>query len=501
MSTARVQLRGIHKRFGSVVALDGAELVARAGEIMGLLGANGAGKSTLLNVLGGLLQPDSGEILLDGAQVALRSPRDAWTHGIASVHQHFALVPALTVAENLALGRGTAETIRTAATEVMQRTGLKVPLDDRIDALSVGVRQRVEILKALLRDPTVLVLDEPTAVLAPTEVDGLFDLLRTLAEAGTAVVLVAHKLDEVMAVADRITVLRGGRTVLADRTDALSSGILVDAMVGSVDRVAGSQPVADDAASTPTESDRPADSAEPVLRVLDVDVVVDGVTRLHEISLDAHPGEIVGIAGIEGNGQRELAQLLAGLLAPSKGTVDLRTSVGFVPQDRSSEGLVGSFDLSENIALALARSDQFVESGRLRWSAIEAEASRLISDFGIVAGSPKSTAASLSGGNQQRLVLARETALPHGLFVAENPTRGLDVAATDFVHRRLRTIAEAGAAVVVSSTDLDEVLALSTRLFVLSRGRLRPAPKGEWSREGVGSLMLGLDSGGRGGDT
>ncbi len=491
MTTHRVRLRGIEKRFGPVVALRGADLEVPAGEVVGLLGANGAGKSTLLNVLGGLVTPDAGSIEIEGAPVSLTSPRDAWECGVASVHQHFALVPALTALENLALGRGTAASVRVEADRVMGRTGLSVPLDRTIAKLGVGDRQRVEILKALLREPSVLVLDEPTAVLTPAEVDQLFELIRELSAAGTAVVLVGHKLDEIVAVADRVTVLRGGRTVLSEPIGRVTTTSLVEAMV------------ADDDSTLPgSRTDPPhvhpprSDPTPPVLRVDRAEVVVDGVRALSDVSLEVFRGEIVGIAGIEGNGQRELAHLAAGLIDPTSGTVERSSSVGFVPQDRSSEGLVRGFDLVENFALALHRQPEFTAGPRLLWGRVRAATTEALDSYSIVADSVDVDAGTLSGGNQQRVVIAREAGVARDLLVAENPTRGLDVRAAAFVRSELRRLVAAEGGVLLISTDLDEVLELSTRLLVLTRGRLLTVSAGDRTREGVGALMLA----GRGGD-
>jgi len=516
----RARLDGVVRRFGSVEALAGASLEVRAGEVHALLGENGAGKSTLLSILGGMLRPDAGTIEVGGRQVALASPRVAWALGIGLVHQHFTLVPPLTVLENLALGRRlqparlgrTLTRLRAEAERLVQRTGLDVRLDARVEQLAVGERQRVEILKVLLRDPSVLVLDEPTASLAPAEVASLFELLRGLAAEGRAIVLVAHKIDEVLAVADRVTILRAGRTTFSDVRSKVDAASLVRAMVGeSVTDVAaavgvvvvasgsaraaavgvgvGASVTVDDAARR-----RPGGL---VATLADVRMHASvGRPALEGVTLEVRRGEIVGIAGVQGNGQRELARVLSGRSLPDSGSVQLPAGVGFIPQDRTLEGLIGDFDLAENVALALHADPRFTGPAALRWDAVRAEAERVRTRFSIVASGTKAPAYALSGGNRQRLVIGRELLVASDLLVAEDPTRGLDVAATAFVHDQLRRATETseGPGVVLISGDLDEVLALSDRLLVVSRGRLTPVPENARTREGVGALMLGDSS-------
>lgn len=464
------------------MALDDARLDAWAGEVHAVLGENGAGKTTLLSALAGLVHPDQGTLRIDGREVRLTTPRRAWHEGIGMVHQHFALVDAMTVLDNLALGRRRGGGFRLdrpgltrEARELGLRVGLDVPLDAPVGSLGVGERQRVEILKVLLRDPSVLVLDEPTAVLAPAEVDGLLELIRRLALEGRAVLLVAHKLDEVLAVAHRVTVLRRGRTVLEAPREEVDEGILARAMVGAEPEPLARRPG--------PPSDRP-----PVVRLRGVRVG----QRLRGVDLEVRAGEIVGIAGVEGNGQRELARVLAGRRDPDEGSVHGPDEAAFIPQDRRREGLVEGFSLTENLALGLHDDPTWRRGPWLRWSALRARTADVMDTFGIRAQGPRARASSLSGGNQQRLVVARELQGRPRLIVAENPTRGLDVAGAAFVHRTLldRVAGDDPAAVVLLSTDLDEVLALADRVLVVVRGRLHPVPPERQNREGVGALML-----------
>jgi simple sugar transport system ATP-binding protein len=489
-------LDGIVRRFGPVTALDGADLEVRPGEVHGVLGENGAGKSTLLAILGGMLRADAGTLTLRGTPTTLRSPREAWANGIGLVHQHFKLVRRLTVLENLALGRlGTSpgwrlplREVGEKAVELMEQVGLTVDLRDVVEDLGVGDRQRVEILKALLREPRLLILDEPTAVLSPPEVEKLLALLHSLSADGRAVVLVTHKLDEALSICDHVTVLRQGRTVLSAGRSEVDVEVLTRAMVGS-ELPSRSRPT-----SRLSESD-----SEVVARLRDVRAKAStGEDALQGVSLELRRGEIVGVAGVDGNGQRELALVLAGRAEPASGDLEIPNGIGFIPQDRTSEGLALDFDLVENVALAVHRDGFFRSGPLLKWREIRTRAERLRTEFAVQAADSTVRAGALSGGNQQRLVVGRELSLATDLLVAENPTRGLDVVATDFVHRQMREAVIAGpatagsaAAVVLISTDLDEVLALSDRLFVMVRGRLTEVPPDERTRAGVGALMLG----------
>jgi simple sugar transport system ATP-binding protein len=373
------------------------------------------------------------------------------------------------------------------ASRLMERTGLVVPLDARVEGLSVGQQQRVEILKTLLRDPRLIALDEPTAALAPVEITSLFALLRQLAGEGRGVVLVAHKIDEVLGVADRVTVLRRGETVLSEPRAGVDAAKLVRAMVG--DEPASRALVGAGAETRPSGRAR----GQRVAALEDV-VVRDpsGHVRLDGVSLTVHRGEIVGVAGIEGSGQRELGLVLAGRRPPDGGAASVPSSVGFIPQDRTAEGLIGELDLVENVALALHADTRVASGARLRWAAARKHTEDVRRRFRVVSLDLDVPARTLSGGNQQRLIVGRELLVATDLLVAENPTRGLDVAAARFVHDELRrlTRAEGGPGVVLVSNDLDEALALADRLFVMTRGRLVPVDEGQRTREGVGALML-----------
>ena len=498
--SSAARLRGVTRRFGPVTALDGVSFDLVPGEIHGLLGENGAGKTTLARILGGLLVPDRGRVEIGGRAVALRSARDARALGVAMVHQHFSLVPRFTGLENVALFDGGAWTGRGSAARGYRdrvearagELGLEVELDVPVGGLGVGARQRIEILKALMSDTRVLLLDEPTAVLGPREVDGLFAVLKEVAAAATAIVLVAHKLDEVLAAADRVTVLRRGRWVLTEDAASVSAGGLAEAMVGGA--VGG---IGGGAAGTGRR--RARGDGGPVAALEGVTVTRDGEPALRNVTLEVRRGEVLGIAGVDGNGQRTLAAVLAGIRTPDEGVATLPGEVGWIPQDRGEEGLVNDFTITGNVALALHGKAAYRKGPWFDWGGVEETAGSLMREMDVRAESPDATAGTLSGGNQQRVVAGREFLRSAEMLVAESPTRGLDVKATVAVRARIAELAGSGKpppAVVLISTDLDEILELSDRIAVMVRGRLVVVPPDRHDRVSLGELMLGAQGGG-----
>lgn len=465
-STPFLSLDQITHRFGPSLALDDVSLDVEAGQVHALLGENGAGKSTLMRVAFGLLKPDAGRVALDGEPRRLRSPHHARALGVGMVHQHFSSIAALSVAENVALVAGWRESGRAliARTEATIAR-LRLPLDPRAraGALTAQLRQRLEIVQALASDARILLLDEPTAVLAPSEVDELLTMVRGFADAGGAVVLISHKLAEVTAVADRITVLRRGRVVMRGESGPFDHAALSRAMIGPGADIEAQQSVA--VGSRATEA--------PVLQI--------GGIALHR-------GEVVGVAAVEGNGQRGLLRGIAGVEPlPSTLRVVAHGDVALVPEDRTTEALIGAFSLAENLLLGnLDRTPRWID-----WASAERETARLIGDYEVRADGPSTRAGTLSGGNQQRFVVGRALVRGAAILVAEDPTRGLDVHATAEVHRRLIDAARGGCCVVVHSSDLDEVLSLADRLLVMRLGGVRELPR-DTPRAAVGDAMLGL---------
>ena len=429
----------------------------------------------------GMLQPDSGSISVDGTRHVFSSPSDAIDAGIGMVHQHFTLVPAMTVLENIALGgrrRFRPERIRTTISELASKVGLATDPDARIEDLAAGAQQRVEVLKALSRNARILILDEPTAILTPTEARDLLLRMRELVSAGSTVILITHKLRDALEFADEITVLRRGATAWSGSALDASEEVLVSAMLGG-DRI-----VAD---STPATCETQAGDAE-VMSLHNVSLRdATGVDRLRSVTLSIHAGEIVGVAAVEGNGQRELLRVLAGRMAATTGDVAIPSVVGFIPEDRQRDALIQDFTLRDNIALLGAGS----RNGIMQWRDIREATIALLRDYDVRATNETARASALSGGNQQKLVIGREIEGSHTALIAENPSRGLDIQASAAVHARIRAARDSGMAVVIYSSDLDEVIALADRVVVVFSGQVTEV-QGEY--ESIGRAMLGLSA-------
>ncbi|HTR33575.1 MAG TPA: ABC transporter ATP-binding protein [Gaiellaceae bacterium] len=495
-----LELRGITKRFPGVLANDDVSVDLRRGEVHALLGENGAGKSTLMNILYGLYTPDEGQILLEGKPVELGSTKGAIEAGIGMVHQHFMLIPVMTVAENIVLAieprrRGVLLDYDAASKrvrELSERYGLAVDPDARIDRITVGQQQRVEILKALYRGAEILILDEPTAVLTPQEAQELFEIMRALKEQGKSIIFISHKLNEVLEIADRITTLRRGVVVDTIAAEGATEEGLARMMVGRevllrVDKT-------------------PAKPAGPLLQVEDVTVIDDrGLEMVREVSFDVRAGEIVGLAGVDGNGQSELIDAIAGLRHVKEGRISvegaditnataktaLEAGIGHVPEDRHRRGLVLPFSLTENLALHGYRYAPNSRRGFLNLRTMAQRARRLLREFDVRGGTPLTPAGSLSGGNQQKVVLAREIDGAPKVLIAAQPTRGLDVGAIEFVHRRLVEQRDSGRAVFLVSLELEEILSLSDRILVIYEGRIVGEFPPTVSEEELGLAMTG----------
>ena len=499
----KLELRGITKRFGSFTANDHIDVVVEPGEVHCLLGENGAGKSTLMNVLYGLYQAEEGEILLDGVPQHFSGPRDAMTAGIGMVHQHFMLVPVFTVAENVMLGNEPSgafgvlnlATARAKVREISDRFGFGLDPDAIVGDLPVGVQQRVEIVKALSRDAKILVFDEPTAVLTPQETDELIAIMRQLKESGTSIVFITHKLREVREVADVITVIRLGKVVgSADPT--ASSAELASLMVGrAVDLTVDKKPAT------------PGDEA----LVVDGLTVVDaaGQVVVDDVSFAVRAGEVLAIAGVQGNGQTELTEAIMGLIPSLAGEVTLagqsilgepvsailEAGIGFVPEDRQTQGLVGEFSIAENMILDRSTAPEFSRRGSLRATEITEFATVKSREFDVRSRGVQSPVSTLSGGNQQKVVLARELSRPLTVFIAAQPTRGLDVGSIEFVHEQIIAARDSGVAVIVISTELDEVYGLADRIAVMYKGKIVDIVPPTTSRDQMGLMMAGETTG------
>jgi simple sugar transport system ATP-binding protein len=495
-----LEMAGITKRYPGVVACDDVSFDLRRGEVHALLGENGAGKSTLMNVLYGLTSPDQGEIRVRGERVEIASPNDSIALGIGMVHQHFMLVPVMTVAENIVLaiepthGGVLIDRLEASARvrELSDRFGLAVDPDALVEDVTVGMQQRVEILKALYRGADILILDEPTAVLTPQEALELEEILRSLTAGGTSIIFITHKLNEVLGAADRVTVLRRGRQIGTLPTEGATEESLAKLMVGrevvlTVDKT-------------------PATPKGPLLAVRDLVVHDDrGLEAVRGVSFDVQAGEIVGLAGVDGNGQAELIDAITGLRKPTSGSIEvtgvdvagasphaaLEAGIGHIPTDRQRRGLLLDFTLAENMVLHDFDRPPASRHGWMFPRRIEADAAPLLEEFDVRGGGPRTAAGSLSGGNQQKVILAREVSRDPAVLVASQPTRGLDVGAIEYVHRRLVAERDEGRGILLLSLELEEVLSLSDRILVLYEGRIVAEFSGRVSSEELGLAMAG----------
>ena len=500
----KLELVDVTKSFGSLVANDNVSLTVDEGEIHCLLGENGAGKTTLMNVLFGLLKPDGGEIRIGGAPVKINNPGDAVRAGIGMVHQHFMLVPVFTVAENVVLGfeptfGGVFYNRRKAAADIRRLSseyGLEVEPEAVVEDIPVGVQQRVEILKALQRDARVLILDEPTAVLTPQETESLFRIMRSLAASGRSILFITHKLKEVMAIADCVTVMRLGKVVGNTTPGESSESALASMMVGRSVEL--------------TVHKGPAAPKEATLEVAGLTVLDDRrLTAVDGLDLDVRAGEIVALAGVQGNGQTELAEAIMGLRPVERGAIriegkDLSHSttrdrihagLAFVPEDRQKEGLVLPMTIEDNIVLDIYGDPPFAGRAARNLDVVREHGVRKVKEFDIRATSAEEPVSSLSGGNQQKVVLAREFSRPIKVLVANQPTRGLDVGSIEYVHRRIVEVRDNGCAVLIISSELDEVLALGDRIAVMYRGRITGIVDPSVGRDKIGLMMAGIADG------
>ncbi|MGZ6727239.1 MAG: ABC transporter ATP-binding protein [Gaiellaceae bacterium] len=498
--SAVLELRGITKRFPGVVADDHVDFDLRRGEVHALLGENGAGKSTLMNMLYGLYRPDEGEIVLGGKSVTFHSAKDAIEHGIGMVHQHFMLIPVMTVKENIVLANeptrfgvfldeaAAAERVR----HLSQQFGLAVDPDELVQRISVGQQQRVEILKALYRGAEILILDEPTAVLTPQEAGELFAIVNSLKAEGKSIIFISHKLKEVLEIADRITVLRRGKKIDTVPRAGATEDSLARMMVGREVLFRVEKP--------------PSTPGDPILEVKDLEVLDSrGLPAVRGVSFQVRGGEIVGIAGVEGNGQTELIEAITGLRKASAGAIEvagrplehastremLDAGIGHIPEDRQRRGLILEFTIAENIALHDYEKPPDSKWGWLFPGRLVQRAKTLIKEFDVRGGGPLTLAGALSGGNQQKLVVAREVARDPKALIAAQPTRGLDVGAIEYVHRRLVSERDEGRAILLLSLELDEVLSLSDRILVIYEGRIVAEHATGATEEQIGLEMLG----------
>ncbi len=495
-----LEARGLTKRFPGVLANDAVDLQIRHGEILGLLGENGAGKSTLVKMLFGVYDPDEGEIYMEGERVDIRDPGDAIDRGMGMVHQHFQLVGPLTVAENIVLGAeprsGLFMNTKGAEKEVGElsaRFGLEVDPTAVVEDLPVGIQQRVEILKALYRGAEILILDEPTAVLTPQETDELLQVMRDLAASGVGIIFITHKLREVLAVTDRVAVMRDGKMVGAADTEGATQQSLAEMMVGR---------------EVVLQIDKGETTPGDEILVIDGLTVRDdrGQTAVDGLELSVRANEIVGVAGVEGNGQRELVEAITGIRHPDGGRISIlgtdtttasprhiaTMGVAHVPEDREKDGLVGTYSIADNLVLNRYFEPAFATGGRRQFGAINANAEDLVQRYDVATPSIETPAKSLSGGNKQKVIVARELSTDNQLVVASQPTRGVDVGSIEFIHQQLVAERDRGAAVLLVSAELDEIFSLADRIAVIYEGEIvANIPTDQATREQVGLLMAG----------
>ncbi len=477
----KLELRKITKKFPGVIANDSVNLAISTGEVLALVGENGAGKSTLMNVLYGLYKADEGEILIDGTAVNFHSPADAIKAGIGMVHQHFMLVPVFSVAENVVLGSEPTkrfgaldiERARNQVREVSDRYNLNLDPDAIVEDLPVGVRQRIEIVKVLLRDAKIVVFDEPTAVLTPSEIIEFFSIVRTLTDAGKGVVFITHKLKEALTIADRINVLRRGKVVGDADPKTASESQIAEMMVGRPVQL--------------TVNKSTASPKQVVLDVKDLSIIdPDGRLIVENVSFNVRAGEIVGVAGVQGNGQTELVEAISGLRRTSQGSLSLdgkditemsprqrhTLGMGHVPEDRQRQGLVTDMTITENLVLTRYHDSEFCNSFKMKWSKAKEKAKELVQSYDIRTSDPDQLASTLSGGNQQKVIVAREMSRNIRLVLAAQPTRGIDVGSIEYIHEQIVKERDSGTAILIVSTELDEVMALSDRILVMYRGKV-----------------------------
>jgi simple sugar transport system ATP-binding protein len=498
-----LELRGITKRFPGVIANDNINLTLNKGEIHALLGENGAGKTTLMNILYGLYEPDQGSILINGKEVKIHGPRDAIAQGIGMVHQHFMLIPVMTVAENVMLGNESTQhgcfldqmAVSKRIREISDQFGLEVDPDAYVSDLPVGLQQRVEIIKVLYRQADILIFDEPTAVLTPQEVESFFEILRSLIRSEKSIIFITHKLKEVMQVADRITVLRGGRVTGSVTTNRVNEQKLAEMMVGRE--------------VTLTVQKKPAMPKETILQVQDLSVRDErDHPAVNGVSFDVCAGEVLGIAGVQGNGQTELVYALTAMLPVSSGRIQLlgkeihhaqprdiiEKGVAHIPEDRQKHGLVLSFPVYENLILCTYYLDPFARGLNLQQNVIIRHSEELVKQYDVRTPNVYVSVSTLSGGNQQKVIVAREFSRPIKLLIASQPTRGLDVGSIEYIHRRIIEKRDEGTAVLLVSSELDEIMALSDRIAVMYRGKIMDIlSAASATREQLGLLMLGMN--------